>query len=201
MGVHVRVDLIEGFDLQLFIKGILEYTSAKRFIVAREAPKNNPHVHVYLDTERTDTDVRNWVSRKFKLLKKDHKCVKKWGDTDADLRYYCKGDKTGVWKNVDILKTSFQYDEIVRFNKEFYEHAPREKNRGTVTQWLTEACRRKAIHDELGIIQEFIRLRKGKDGICPFKHGPMIRSVYLALNSESECMEIALKMREKIFGF
>lgn len=199
MGVQVRIDKIAEIDVDVFLAALMEYSKPKRFIVAHEGGDSNPHVHVYLDTCKTDVDVRNWVTRHFKMLKGDNKCVKKWGDDDADMRYFCKGNKTGVMKGVNVT-SSFQYDKIVQWNKEFYENAPKKKD-GTLTEWLVQACKTRGVSDALSIIELFIELRKGKDGICPFKHGPMLRSVYLALNDDSQVLEIALEMRQKIFGY
>lgn len=198
MGIHVRMDSIVGIDMA--ISGVLDYTKPKRFIVAKEDPGDNPHVHMYLDSEKTRDDVRNFITRKYPQWKKDHKCVKKWGDEDADLRYFCKGNKKGVWQGVNISHTSFSFDTIVRLNREFYENAPK-KNDRTLTQWLTERCRLKGIKDEFGIIQEFIDSRKGKEGICPFKHGPVIRSAFCELNGTDAVFEMSMRFREKIFGF
>lgn len=201
MGVQVRIDEIEGLDVVIFTRDLMDYASPRRSITAKEGRPNNPHVHYYLDTDRSDTDIRNWITRKYKMLTRDDKCTKKWGDEDKDMRYFCKGDKTGVWKGVHVDYTGFTYDQIVRFNKEYYEHPSQHKKDKSLTEWLTEVCKGKGIKDELGIIEEFINQRKGKDGICAFKHGPVLKSVYLALNGEGEVLSEALRMREKIFGF
>lgn len=199
MGVQVRVDKIADLDVTVFMAELMRYANPQRFIVAHEGGEVNPHIHVYLDTCKSDTDIRNWISRHFKVLKGDAKCVKKWGDADSDMRYFCKGDKTGLMKGVDIT-ASFSYEKIVQWNREYYENAPKKKE-GTLTEWLVQACKTRGVKDALEIIELFIELRKGKDGICPFKHGPMLRSVYLALNDDSKVFEVALEMRQKIFGY
>lgn len=201
MGIHVRIDEIEGLDVVIFTRDLMDYASPRRSITAKEGRPNNPHVHYYLDTDRSDADIRNWITRKYKVLTKDKKCVKKWGDEDKDMRYYCKGNKTGIWKGVDIDYTGFTYDQIVKFNKEYYEHPSQLKQKTNLTAWLTEICRSKGITDELGIIEEFIEQRAGKDGICAYKHGHILKSVYLALNGKGEKLSEALRIREKVFGF
>lgn len=195
MGIHVRMDELEGYEVPM--ESVIQHADAKRYIVAKEDSGGNPHYHMYLDTEKSKNDLRNYITRKFPEWKKDKKCVKQWGDTEKDLWYFCKGDK--VTHRVDIPKTSFSFDKIMEWNQQYWtNYTPHE---ATMTETLVESCRSRGIRDSHEVIKEFIRMRMGKDGICPFKHGPIIRSAWLALNGESEVWDMTEQMHAKIFSF
>lgn len=199
MGVHVRIDLIEGLDLDVFVRVLMEYSSPRRHLVAKETPPDNPHVHIYLDTAKTVSDVRNFISRRFKELKKADKCVKAWGDGDEDLRYFVKG--TGPGSGVNVLYTSFQPMEYMKFNEAFHKF---KKSSGKVakesmTEWLVRLCMEKGVKSPMDIVSVFVDARRGREGICPFKHGPMIRSAYIELNEESVRQSMKESMCQRIF--
>jgi len=194
MGIHVRLDILPEHDLP--VDEILQYADAKRYIVAREDPPGNPHIHMYLDTTRSKNDVRNYITRRHPAWKKDKKCVKQWGDDESDLRYFCKGDKET--RKVNILKSTFPYNEVLVLNEQYYENYQVKKSL-TLTAALVDRCRTKGIRSTHGVIEEFIEMRKGVDGICEFKHGPAIKSAFVALNGKSELIDMVNRFHDKIF--
>lgn len=194
MGIHVRLDVLP--DIALPVDEIIRYADARRHIVAREDPGGNPHVHIYLDTDRTKNDVRNYITRRHPQWQKDKKCVKQWGDERADLRYFCKGDK--VTHKMHIMTSTFAFNELATFRDEYYENYTA-KAGTTLTAALTQRCRVKGIKSYHDVIEEFILMRKGTDGICEFKHGPAVRSAWLALNGESETVDVVNRFVQKIF--
>lgn len=196
MGLHVRADTIEGLQVDVFIASLLEYTGATRYLIAKETPQGNPHIHCYLDTVRSTNDVRNWITRKFPVLKKHDKCVKKWGDDPVDMEYYCKG--TGKGTGICIMKTSFSPFEIAQWNKDYWDRP--KSNYGTLTESLVAECRAKGVKSQEGVVEVFCNMRIGREGICPFKHGPTIRSAWLALNCEEDRRSMYVMMAMKIFS-
>lgn len=206
MGVQIRFDLFEGGpDPAAFLAKLQQYAEPTRWCCVRETNSegDNPHVHIYIQSARSDADVRNWITRNFKSLKKDRKCVKVWGDEDEDLAYLFKGKDADTLPNVVAVSSYFTFPKQVELHA-LYWRVNRERaaarQAGNLTETLLAACKAAGVRESHDVIKVFLQSRVGRDGVCPFKHGPAIRSAYLALNGEWELLQEINRWDQKIFG-
>jgi len=187
MGVHVRLDCIPVFS-EAIIKSVVEHSEAAHHLCCKEDPGGNPHVHLYLDTTHSANEIRTWFARKHPEFKRADKCIKQWGDEEKDKAYFCKGK--GAKKGIDIVSSSYSFVDHLRWNAMYWEVNAEKKIGTTGVEALVAEARRTGKTGYADLASILLKQRAGREGLCPFKHGPWIRSAYYALHPEDHVSHV-----------
>jgi len=181
MGVQIRIDVINAERSREDIDAFLAQYQPTVYVAVREDPGDNLHYHIYVNLDSSPKNIgriRAWW--KYREYIKDALCVKKWDDSPDDMTYFYKGD--------DIYRTThsqFEQSEFRSRSKIIAERMEHKKNKKETPNLVTElvtACDAVGAKSMYDIVMVFLKSRRGKQGLCMFKHGAIVKSAYLKLN-------------------
>jgi len=188
MPIHVRLTGAPAITKEWNRKVIDQY-HVKAYLACEEVGKDGAeHTHMWLDLpdDRLDT-VRKWIKNNAgSTFNKSQRSVVKWDD---NIRYFCKGDY--VTHKVHVQITTVDPMRIKQLNELWWAvnaqvGKKKEKKPSNMVEELVVLCKENGATSREQVARTFIRSRKGLQGLCPFKHGPVIRSAWLAVNGDEE---------------